>query len=544
MVCERAKGPRAHVRWRRYRGVFAIVTAVCARATNAATWPLVKNIDTNVVEVENLDGGSMTVKSLGVATITADAVVFEGDAQPEHTGGAQDSASKRLASLESRLATLQAALAGKETALDSSLSTCQAGKAALLSDLDSLEALVISTRFTPPTCTGANARNLIYVYDATLGYNVWKCVCKNDYNGDNCQVAPCDVSGYTLAFAAGSACAGRSTLSAGESCDIGCADTSVGLTTVYNVQSAPLKCVASADGSSNSLITPTCTPCDSCTSCIGPGETVARSYKDYTGTNCAIPPRCSLTAPGDGDLGTCGSTLDRGKSCVFGCAGGYFISRATTCSYEAVATLGKCLQFLWEQDGETGSMGLRNEVGLLGSARWNQGNNQNTYNGNDNKIDKGSRTWYYVAYHIQVDKDGYYHVGTYADSDRENDVFMIYGAKTFDKERPGNGLSFGNDYAQKPGVTFNQAIVSKWWDDKVYGNRPTGFVYLKAFPQVYTALWLPYDSDTNIPAKIKVVCGNPDRDGSDTTYGYDIDQELLDDTTYERGACTMSKYAE
>ena len=56
------------------------VAALCVRETRAATWPLVKDIRTNVVEVENADGGAMTVKATGGVTISADAVVFEGDA--------------------------------------------------------------------------------------------------------------------------------------------------------------------------------------------------------------------------------------------------------------------------------------------------------------------------------------------------------------------------------------------------------------------------------------------------------------------------------
>ena len=303
-----------------------------ARATHAATWPVRKNIDTNVVEVENLDGGAMTVKSSGTTTITADAVVFEGDARPERAGGARDGASKRLASLESRLATLRAALVGKETALDGSLATCQAGKAALLSDLDALEAAAASPRFTPPTCTGANARNLVYVHDSALGYNVWKCVCKNDYTGTNCEIAPCDTSGFTTS----GTCAVANTLAVGARCDLLCASGTV--------QDTPLTCTLS--GGVHVLNSPVCKACDACTNCDGPGKT-GFDYTEYRGVNCGSPPCALSLATGAGYTlradGACAldanGKVPVGTKCDIECADNYIQDRQLECDWDGTKNL-------------------------------------------------------------------------------------------------------------------------------------------------------------------------------------------------------------
>ena len=678
----------------------ACVAATRARGAYAATWPLVKEQRANVVEVENRDGGAMTIRANGGTSIRADAIVIEGDAYAEYED-TYDSVSARVYALESRLATLREALSAADGALANNVTTCLEGKAALLDGLDQLELDIASRRFTPPTCNHASrARNLIYVFDASAGHNVWQCVCKGDYTGTNCDVPPCDVSAYVLS----GTCSGRTTMSGGESCDVDCGDG--------RVQTEPLKCTTSSDGLSTSLNAvefPCPKTCDDCTACIGPDQELAIDYTAHTGVNCAIPPcltssttktltgacaadvdgllpagatcdfdcaadtkqstqmtctfdgtesvlddppcepcvdgytgancvtapcdlaawrlansdmaskmttsngdivncltsaylpvgtvcnfycvdsvmnepltcseggvfnapeckacdecaacidfngntrdytgysndncyrndywndNCALTAPADGSLGDCGDTLDTGSSCVFSCDDGYYVSQATSCSSEAILTTGRCLRLLWNIQGSTGSVGIDGNEGTFGSAIWNQGGDS-SYRGDG--VAAGSRLWYYVAYAISVDTDGFYHVGVYANSDRDNDVLLVYESDTFQPSKPGlPNLRYGNDYAQIGNENFGE--FPPWWDALTYNNKPSCFVYLEA-AKPYTIVYMPYNSAEVIPDTIEVVCGNPDRDGPGQNYGYGGDIELLADTEYVRGECTMT----
>jgi len=679
--------------------VFACVACVAAsraRGAHAATWPLVKERRANVVEVENRDGGAMTIRANGGTSIRADAVVIEGDAYAEYED-TYDSVSARVYAMESTLETLREALSAADGALANNVTTCLEGKAALLDGLDQLELDITSRRFTPPTCNHVDgARNLIYVYDASAGHNVWQCVCKGDYTGTNCDVPPCDVSAYDLS----GTCSGRVTMSGGESCDIDCGDG--------RVQTEPLKCTTSSDGLSTSLNAvefPCPKTCDDCTACIGPGQEITMDYTAHTGVNCAIPPcltssttktltgacaadvdgllpagttcdfdcaadtvqstqmtctfdgtesvlsdppcepcvdgytgancvtapcdltawrsansdmaskmttspgadtvdcttssylpvgavcnfycddsvmnepltcseggvfnapeckacdecatcidyngntrdytgysgdncafNCALIAPTDGSLGDCGDTLDTGSSCVFSCDDGYYVSQATTCSNDDMLTTGRCLRLLWNIQGSTGSVGIDGNEGTFGSAIWDQ-RGDSSYRGDG--VAAGSRLWYYVAYAISVDTDGYYHVGVYANSNRDNDVLLVYESDTFQPSRPEANLKYGNDYAQKGDETFANAIASPWWDGRTYINKPSCFVYLEA-AKSYTIVYMPYSSAEVIPDTIEVVCGNPDRDGQFQAYGYDDDDELFADTEYVRGECTMT----
>ena len=688
--------------------VFACVACVAAsraRGAHAATWPLVKERGVNVVEVENRDGGAMTIRASGGTSIRADAIVIEGDAYAEYED-TYDSVSARVYEIESALETLRAALSAADGALANNVTTCLEGKAALLDGLDQLELDITSRRFTPPTCNHASgARNLIYVFDASAGHNVWQCVCKGDYTGTNCDVPPCDVSTYDLS----GTCSGRKTMSGGESCDIDCGDG--------RVQTEPLKCTTSSDGLSTSLNAvefPCPKTCDDCTACIGPDQAIAMDYTAHTGVNCAIPPcltssttktltgacaadadgllpagttcdfdcaadtvqsdqmtctfdgtasvlsdppcepcvdgytgancvtapcdlaawrsansdmaskittsdadvvncftssylpvgavcnfycddsvmnepltcseggvlnapeckacdecaacidysgntrdytgysgdncyiapNCALTAPADGSLGGCGDTLNTSSSCVFSCDDGYYVSQATTCSSEAILTTGRCLRLLWNIQGSTGSVGIDGNEGTFGSAIWNQGGDS-SYRGigreegdPDEEVRAGSRLWYYVAYAMSVDTDGYYHVGVYAKSDRDNDVLLVYESDTFQPSKPGlPNLKYGNDYAQIGNENFGE--FPPWWDGLTYNNKPSCFVELEA-AKSYTIVYMPYNSAEVIPDTIAVVCGNPDRDGRSVQYGYGVDNELLDDTEYVRGECTMT----
>ena len=507
--------------------VFACVACVAAsraRGAHAATWPLVKERGVNVVEVENRDGGAMTIRANGGTSIRADAIVIEGDMYAEY-GDTYDSVSARVYAMESTLATLREALSAADGALANNVTTCLEGKAALLDGLDQLELDITSRRFTPPTCNHVDgARNLIYVYDASAGHNVWQCVCKGDYTGTNCDVPPCDVSAYDLS----GTCSGRVTMSSGESCDIDCGDG--------RVQTEPLKC--SEGGVFNE---PECKACDECAACIDySGNT--RDYTGYSGDNCdrrqatIATPNCALTAPADGSLGGCGDTLDTGSSCAFSCDDGYYVSQATSCSSEAILTTGRCLRLLWNIQGSTGSVGIDGNEGTFGSAIWDQ-RGDSSYRGDG--VAAGSRLWYYVAYAISVDTDGHYHVGVYANSNRDNDVLLVYESDTFQPSRPEANLKYGNDYAQKGDVTFANATASPWWDGRRYINKPSCFVYLEV-AKSYTIVYMPYSSAEVIPDTIEVVCGNPDRDGPGQNYGYGGDIELLADTEYVRGECTMT----
>ena len=678
----------------------ACVAATRARGAYAATWPLVKEQRANVVEVENRDGGAMTIRANGGTSIRADAIVIEGDAYAEYED-TYDSVSARVYAMESTLATLREALSAADGALANNVTTCLEGKAALLDGLDQLELDIASRRFTPPTCNHVDgARNLIYVFDASAGHNVWQCVCKGDYTGTNCDVPPCDVSAYVLS----GTCSGRTTMSGGESCDVDCGDG--------RVQTEPLKCTTSSDGLSTSLNAvefPCPKTCDDCTACIGPDQELAIDYTAHTGVNCAIPPcltssttktltgacaadvdgllpagatcdfdcaadtkqstqmtctfdgtesvlddppcepcvdgytgancvtapcdlaawrsansdmaskmttsnadtvncltsaylpvgtvcnfycddsvmnepltcseggvfnapeckacdecaacidlngntrdytgysddncvtppqapNCALSAPANGSLGDCGDTLDTGSSCLFSCDDGYYVSQATTCSNDAILTTGRCLRLLWNIQGSTGSVGIDGNEGTFGSAIWNQ-RDDSSYRGDG--VAAGSRLWYYVAYAISVDTDGYYHVGVYANSNRDNDVLLVYESDTFQPSRPEANLKYGNDYAQIGDASFQDAISSPWWDNRIYGNKPSCFVYLEA-TALYTIVYMPYSSAEVIPDTIEVVCGNPDRDGQFEAYGYDEDSELLADKEYVRGECKMT----
>jgi hypothetical protein len=221
---------------------------------------------------------------------------------------------------------------------------------------------------------------------------------------------------------------------------------------------------------------------------------------------------------------------------LFACDDGYYLSQATTCSNDAILTTGRCLRLLWNIQGSTGSVGIDGNEGTFGSAIWYQGGDSE-YRGDG--VAAGSRLWYYVAYAISVDTDGYYHVGVYANSSRDNDVLLVYESDTFQPSRPEANLKYGNDYAQKGDASFQNATSSPWWDNRTYVNKPSCFVYLEA-TALYTIVYMPYSSAEVIPDTIEVVCGNPDRDGQWEAYGYDEDSELLDDTEYVRGECTMT----
>ncbi len=319
-------------RRRRLAVTFAVfVAALCVRETRAATWPLVKDIGTNVVEVENADGGAMTVKASGGVTISADAVVFEGDAYAEYKD-TFDTPSTRLYDIETRLQALFEELTASIDIMDGNLTTCTNGKQSLLAEVEALEAAWDSAgaRFTPPTCTGANARNLIYVYDATLGHNVWSCVCKNDYTGTNCEIPPCDTS----AFATLGSCAVADTLAVGAQCDLSCGSNLV--------QNTPLKCTL--QGGVGVLNAPTCVACDSCTGCDGPGRT-NYDYTDHTGANCAAIP-CNVTG-----VTTAGYTLRAGGTCDLD-ANGKFVS-GTTCDIECAADSIQDSQLVCSYDSST-----------------------------------------------------------------------------------------------------------------------------------------------------------------------------------------------
>jgi len=342
-------------RRRRLAVTFAVfVAALCVRETRAATWPLVKDISTNVVEVENADGGAMTVKATGGVTISADAVVFEGDAYAEYED-TFDTPSTRLYDIETRLQALLEELTASINIMDGNLTTCTSGKQSLLAEVEALEAAWTSAgaRFTPPTCTGVNARNLIYVYEAALGHNVWSCVCKNDYTGANCEVAPCDTSAFTTL----GSCAVANTLAVGASCDLSCAAGSV--------QDTPLTCTL--QGGVGILNTPICTACNSCTNCDGPGKN-NYDYTDHTGTNCASIP-CDLSdatsagytlrVGGTCDLDTNGKIIS-GATCDIECAANSIQNSQLVCTYD---TLTETNSFIYPTCEDCNTAGLIDYTG-------------------------------------------------------------------------------------------------------------------------------------------------------------------------------------
>ena len=310
---------------------------IVAQTTTQATWPIVKDLERNVVEVGAREGsGDTIIRARGGTFVRADAVVFETVAYAEYDAsgaGAMADVSARLFDVENRVESLRTALKAAENdvpPLTDGVKTCEDGRTALLAEVEALEAAWTSAgaRFTPPTCTGLGARNLIYVYDATLGHNVWSCVCKNDYTGANCEIPPCDTS----AFATLGSCAVANTLAVGAQCDLSCASGSV--------QNTPLTCTL--QGGVGVLNAPLCTSCDSCTDCDGPGKNNF-DYTDYTGVNCKIPP-CDLSLatsagvtlrPGEACDQDANGKIKVGATCNIDCGVGTSQVSPLMCSYDS-----------------------------------------------------------------------------------------------------------------------------------------------------------------------------------------------------------------
>ena len=322
--------------------VIALVCASCASSRGIAaqaTWPIVKDLELNVVDVGARPGsGDTIIHARGGTSVRADAVVFETVAYAEYDAsgaGSMADVSARLFDAENRVEALRTALKAAENdapTLTDGVKTCEDGRAALLGEVEALEAAWNSAgaRFTPPTCTGPGARNLIYVYEAALGHNVWSCVCKNDYTGANCDLAPCDTSAFTTL----GSCAVANTLAVGASCDLSCAAGSV--------QDTPLTCTL--QGGVGVLNTPICTACNSCTFCDGPGKN-NYDYTDHTGANCASIP-CDLS-----DATSAGYTLRVGGTCDLD-TNGKIISGAT-CDIECGAEFGQDSQLTCSYDSST-----------------------------------------------------------------------------------------------------------------------------------------------------------------------------------------------
>jgi hypothetical protein len=324
--------------------VIALVCVLCAssrgivaQTTTQATWPIVKDLERNVVEVGAREGsGDTIIRARGGTFVRTDAVVFETVAYAEYDAsgaGAMADVSARLFDMENRVESLRTALKAAENdvpTLTDGVKTCEDGRTALLAEVEALEAAWDSAgaRFTPPTCTEPGARNLIYVYDATLGHNVWSCVCKNDYTGTNCEIPPCDTSAFTTL----GSCAIANTLAVGAQCDLSCASGSV--------QDTPLTCTL--QGGVGVLNAPLCTSCDSCTNCDGPGKNNF-DYTDYTGVNCKIPP-CDLSLatsagvtlrPGEACDQDANGKIKVGATCNIDCGVGTSQVSPLMCSYDS-----------------------------------------------------------------------------------------------------------------------------------------------------------------------------------------------------------------
>jgi len=360
-----AASRRGMRRTRMMTTVIALVCASCASSRGIAaqaTWPIVKDLEMNVVDVGARPGsGDTIIHARGGTSVRADAVVFETVAYAEYDAsgaGSMADVSARLFDAENRVEALRTALKAAENdapTLTDGVKTCEDGRAALLGEVEALEAAWNSAgaRFTPPTCTGPGARNLIYVYEAALGHNVWSCVCKNDYTGANCDVAPCDTSAFTTL----GSCAVANTLAVGASCDLSCAAGSV--------QDTPLTCTL--QGGVGILNTPICTACNSCTNCDGPGKN-NYDYTDHTGTNCASIP-CDLSdatsagytlrVGGTCDLDTNGKIIS-GATCDIECAANSIQNSQLVCTYD---TLTETNSFIYPTCEDCNTAGLIDYTG-------------------------------------------------------------------------------------------------------------------------------------------------------------------------------------
>ena len=66
---------------------------------------------------------------------------------------------------------------------------------------------------------------------------------------------------------------------------------------------------------------------------------------------------CTVTAPTNGALGTCASSLGEGTTCQFTCAAGYGVSGATSCSANGVLTAPMCFSLCAVTAPTNGALG-------------------------------------------------------------------------------------------------------------------------------------------------------------------------------------------